>query len=69
MINIITKDYLKLLVITVMMVACAKESLHGEPTGITMTTKASSLFFYVTGAEDILIYWGDGKVSNVKEAF
>jgi hypothetical protein len=50
--------------------ACAKEPSPLEEAGrITMTTKASEVIIYVTGAENITIDWGDGKKSNAKDAF
>jgi hypothetical protein len=67
----ILKKFAAILALTVttafMLVACAKEPK--EPAVITMTTKASELRFSVAGGtKDIAIDWGDGKVSNLKDA-
>ena len=39
-----------------------------EPDGIIMTTRASKVVFHVAGSNDITVYWGDGKISNVNDA-
>jgi len=46
--------------------ASAKEP--EDPAGITMTTKARELSFVVSGVGDIVIHWGDSKVSNMNDA-
>ena len=71
--NNIIRKYTAILALSVVsaaffLVACAKETAPvEEPIGITMTTKASYVMFYLKGAEDIAIDWGDGKKSNVKD--
>jgi hypothetical protein len=53
-----------------MLEACAKEPSPLEGTGIiSMTTKATKVWFSVEGTENIAIDWGDGKKSNAKDAF
>ena len=50
--------------------ACAKEVLDEPTTGvITMTTMVSEVTFSVVGDKDITVDWGDGKKSNVNDAF
>ena len=52
-----------------LLIACAKEPSHEEAPSITMTTKASEVSVVVTGARDIAIDWGDGRRSNVSDAY
>jgi Leucine-rich repeat (LRR) protein len=50
--------------------ACASEPKPAEePAVITMTTAAPKVAFYVTGSKDIAIDWGDGKKSDVNDAY
>jgi Leucine-rich repeat (LRR) protein len=66
----IIRKYAVILALAAFMLgACAQKPTVEEPTIITMTTKASELRFSVAGGtKDIDIDWGDGKVSNLKDA-
>ena len=63
------------LIVALSFEACTQEQkIAEEPTGniITMTTKASEEKYFtitVAGDEDIAIDWGDGKKSNLNDAF
>lgn len=63
------KKYAAILALTVsvafLLTACTKEEI---PTGsITMTTTATQVRIVLSGSDDIVIHWGDGKKSNLNE--
>ena len=66
----ILRKYSAILVMNVLAMflfkACTKVPVENGM--ITMTTKASEVWFHVQVTGDISVYWGDGKVSNRNDA-
>ena len=67
----IAKKGIALWVLTVLLTftlkACGKDKVEFPEASIIMTTTAKELRIVLSGSDDIVIHWGDGKKSNLNE--